>query len=193
MTKDKNRDRLREYCNILLKYNKKTNIISRKISEEQLQDLIRDSCNLGEYINCDRVIDMGSGNGILGITLAIVYPEKHFTLVDSVKKKIKFLEHVKKVMQLNNVEVIHSDVLSMVKNKTNRYVTLISRGYTGRPVIRQLMKNKFVREILLITSTKKMENLEKDLDNYRKTVYNMNSRDILKIISLENVSRETKM
>ncbi|QRF24537.1 16S rRNA (guanine(527)-N(7))-methyltransferase RsmG [Alicyclobacillus sp. TC] len=55
-----------------------------------------------------RVIDVGTGAGFPGIPLAIVYPEVSFTLVDSLQKRVQFLQTVISELGIENVEIIHA-------------------------------------------------------------------------------------
>jgi 16S rRNA (guanine527-N7)-methyltransferase len=55
-------------------------------------------------------LDVGSGGGMPGIPLAIMFPQLHFTLLDANGKKTRFLTQVKLELQLSNLEVVHSRV-----------------------------------------------------------------------------------
>jgi len=71
------------------------------------------------------VVDIGTGGGFPGVILAIMYPGKEFTLVDSVAKKCKFLEDAVAELGLENVKVITSRAEN-VKKMT--FQTILSRG-----------------------------------------------------------------
>jgi 16S rRNA (guanine527-N7)-methyltransferase len=58
----------------------------------------------------DNWLDVGSGGGMPGVPLAILFPERRFTLLDSNGKKTRFLTQVKLELKLANLEVIHSRV-----------------------------------------------------------------------------------
>jgi 16S rRNA (guanine527-N7)-methyltransferase len=58
----------------------------------------------------DNWLDVGSGGGMPGIPLAILFPERRFTLLDSNGKKTRFLTQVKLELKLANLEVVHSRV-----------------------------------------------------------------------------------
>jgi 16S rRNA (guanine527-N7)-methyltransferase len=80
------------------------------------------------------VVDIGTGGGFPGIILAIMYPEKNFTLVDSVAKKCKFLEDAVKELGIKNVEVITSRAENI---KDRKFQTILSRGVAK---VEQLIK-----------------------------------------------------
>jgi len=183
---------IRQYQDILLKYNKKVNLISRKITEKQLEGLIKDSISMGKLIRGKTVVDMGSGNGILGLVMAIADPKKLFVLLDSNWKKVEFLEYAVKKLKLDNVKVEQKDVINFLRARSYRSLSIITRGFTGKPVFQHIMNNKRVVELMLITSQRKIDIIKESMDKYKETVYNIESRDIIKILKLENVSRETK-
>jgi 16S rRNA (guanine527-N7)-methyltransferase len=58
----------------------------------------------------DNWLDVGSGGGMPGVPLAILFPGRRFTLLDSNGKKTRFLTQVKLELQLQNLEVVHSRV-----------------------------------------------------------------------------------
>ncbi|MDZ4058470.1 MAG: RsmG family class I SAM-dependent methyltransferase, partial [Bacteroidales bacterium] len=59
-----------------------------------------------EFPSGSRVLDVGTGGGFPGIPLAIMFPETHFTLCDSVKKKIMVVDEIRESLALSNVETV---------------------------------------------------------------------------------------
>jgi 16S rRNA (guanine527-N7)-methyltransferase len=55
-----------------------------------------------------RIADLGTGAGFPGLPLAIVHPERQFTLIDSTAKKVRFVAHVARTLGLKNVEAVHA-------------------------------------------------------------------------------------
>ncbi len=76
------------------------------------------------------MIDVGTGAGFPGIPLAIFFPEARFTLMDSLNKRIKFLDEVVKELEITNVETIHSRAEDLAKNVQYRekYDYAVSRA-----------------------------------------------------------------
>lgn len=72
-----------------------------------------------------KIADIGTGGGFPGIILAIMHPEKRFTLVDSIAKKCRFLEEAAEKLGLTNVEVITSRSEDI---KNRKFDTIVSRG-----------------------------------------------------------------
>ena len=97
------------YLQLLEKWNKTYNLTAVP-AEDWMTLHIQDSLSIGSYLHGSRIIDVGTGAGLPGIPLAITYPDKHFTLLDSNGKKTRFLTHVQYTLGLKNVTVIHSRV-----------------------------------------------------------------------------------
>ena len=68
----------------------------------------------------DRVVDIGTGAGFPGIPLKIMYPDTDFTLLDSLNKRIKFLDEVIRQTSLKNIETLHGRAEDYAKNRDYR-------------------------------------------------------------------------
>ena len=66
-----------------------------------------DSLSVAPYLSGNNIVDVGSGAGLPGIPLAIFYPEKQFTLIDSIGKKTRFMTQAVRELQLLNVQVVN--------------------------------------------------------------------------------------
>ena len=96
------------YLDLLTQWNKVVNLTSITDPEQMILRHILDSLSIHSYLQGKRVIDIGTGAGLPGIPLALFYPEKSFTLIDSNNKKTRFLTQAVHELKLNNVEVIHT-------------------------------------------------------------------------------------
>ncbi len=96
-----------DFITLLQKWSKVHNLTALSNTEDILTKHIADSLSIHSYIKGDRIIDVGTGAGFPGIPLALIFPEKSFTLLDSDRKKIGFLIEVKRVLQLPNVRLIN--------------------------------------------------------------------------------------
>lgn len=97
----------------LAKWNRVYNL-TRVDEQDWVSVHILDSLSIGPYLTGDQVADIGSGGGFPGVPLAILYPQKHFTLVDSNGKKTRFLEHVRMKLKLHNVSIVQSRAEALV-------------------------------------------------------------------------------
>ena len=99
-----------QYVQLLDKWNSAYNLTSVRDPMEMLVKHIMDSLAVAPFIKGQRVIDVGTGPGLPGIPLAICFPDKEFTLLDSLGKRIRFLNQVKLQLGLKNVTPLQSRV-----------------------------------------------------------------------------------
>ncbi|MEX6500601.1 16S rRNA (guanine(527)-N(7))-methyltransferase RsmG [Pseudomonas zhanjiangensis] len=109
---DEQQQRLLAYLALLIKWNKAYNLTAVRDPDEMVSRHLLDSLSVVPYVAeaGDSWLDVGSGGGMPGIPLAILFPGRRFTLLDSNGKKTRFLTQVKLELQLTNLEVIHSRV-----------------------------------------------------------------------------------
>ena len=122
---------LYQYMNILSEWNKRINLTAIVEENEIILKHFIDSLTIEKYIKQDdEVIDIGTGAGFPGIPLKILNNSIKLTLLDSVNKKINFLEQVKKELKLQNVECIHSRAEQYIieNNKKETYDIGVSRA-----------------------------------------------------------------
>ncbi|AMQ89160.1 16S rRNA (guanine(527)-N(7))-methyltransferase RsmG [Marinobacter sp. LQ44] len=92
---------------LLNKWNKAYNLTAVRDERVMVSRQLLDSLSILPWITTDHLLDVGAGGGLPGIPLAIVFPEKRFTLLDSNGKKTRFLNQCVLELGLSNVEVIH--------------------------------------------------------------------------------------
>ena len=99
------------YMNLLLKWNENINLTAITDEKEIILKHFIDSLTINKYMEGkETVMDIGTGAGFPGIPLKIVNKEIKFILVDSLNKRINFLEEVKGQLNLENMELIHARV-----------------------------------------------------------------------------------
>ncbi|EFT8763693.1 16S rRNA (guanine(527)-N(7))-methyltransferase RsmG [Salmonella enterica subsp. enterica serovar Derby] len=98
------------YVDMLHKWNKAYNLTSVRDPNEMLVRHILDSIVVAPYLQEQRFIDVGTGPGLPGIPLAIVLPDAHFTLLDSLGKRVRFLRQVQHELKLENITPVQSRV-----------------------------------------------------------------------------------
>ncbi|MEW6989591.1 16S rRNA (guanine(527)-N(7))-methyltransferase RsmG [Colwelliaceae bacterium 6441] len=107
---EKQISQLIQYVELLDKWNKAYNLTSVRDPSEMLIKHIMDSLSVGKVLNGNTFIDVGTGPGLPGIPLAILYPERQFVLLDSLGKRITFLRQVVFQLKLANVTPLLSRV-----------------------------------------------------------------------------------
>ena len=114
-------DLLMEYFKLLVEYNAHTNLTAIRDEEGIIEKHFIDSLLVMKYIKIisGKAIDIGTGAGFPGMVLAICNPEIKFTLIDSVGKKIIFLNQVIEKLKLTNVEALSVRAEEFI-NETNR-------------------------------------------------------------------------
>ena len=145
-------------------WNQRINVISRKDIDHLylhhvLYSLVLARINL--FRNGNRTLDVGTGGGFPGIPLAIICPDKEFTLLDSKRKKIHVVDAVSRELGLKNIRT----VWSRIEDHRERYQTIISRALTGFPAFVSLVKknqSKDATGILYLTGGE----LEKELSAF---------------------------
>jgi len=133
-------DQLIKYKDILLEWNQKMNLTAIDEEKEVMIKHFLDSlsCIQTKYLkNEGSMIDVGTGAGFPGIPLRIVLPNIKLTLLDSLKKRIGFLEEVCRETSLNNVEFVHGRAEDFGQSKDHRekYDYAVSRAVAALNVL----------------------------------------------------------
>jgi 16S rRNA (guanine527-N7)-methyltransferase len=120
------------YNNELLNWNAKTNLISENSSGEIITRHFLDSLTAGQFIPKPnaRIIDIGSGAGFPGIPLKIAQPALDIYLLEANRKKVSFLKHIIRLLNLSEVIVLHDRVENIMKKDSlkEKFDILISRA-----------------------------------------------------------------
>lgn len=99
-----------QYVELLHKWNKAYNLTSIRDPKDMVIKHIMDSLMVGPLLEGQSFIDVGTGPGLPGIPLAILYPERNFVLLDSLGKRITFLRQVVFQLKLENVTPVKARV-----------------------------------------------------------------------------------
>ncbi len=126
-------EQLHIYYEMLISYNEKVNLTRIVKEEEVYLKHFYDSLTLNKIIDLNKVntlCDIGTGAGFPGLVIKIVYPHIKVTLVDSLNKRLLFIEEVVKKLNLDNVELVHERGEDYIKS--NKKFDLV----TSRAVMR---------------------------------------------------------
>lgn len=117
------------YVQLLHKWNSAYNLTSVRDPKEMLIKHVMDSLVVAPFLTGQRFIDVGTGPGLPGVLLAIYYPDRHFTLLDSLGKRIRFLNQVKLQLGLSNITPLQSRV--ELHQPEQGYDGVISRAFAS--------------------------------------------------------------
>lgn len=110
-----------EYMNLLIEWNEKMNLTAITEPLEIIQKHFVDSLTILNRIEDNqKVVDVGTGAGFPGIPLAIMNPKLEITLVDSLNKRLVFLQEVINKLKLKNIEIVHARAEDFGQNKNYR-------------------------------------------------------------------------
>lgn len=124
-------EKLYKFMYLLLEWNEKINLTAITEPKDIILKHFVDSITIRKYIKSEnKVLDMGTGAGFPGIPLKIISSDTYFTLVDSLNKRIIFLNEVCDKLKLDKIENIHSRAEELAKNKKYReqYDVVTSRA-----------------------------------------------------------------
>lgn len=138
---EKQQDEFYQYMKLLLEWNEKINLTAITEPEEILTKHFIDSISIAPYIKpADKVLDIGTGAGFPGIPLQIVLPHNSFTLLDSLNKRIHFLQEVIKQLNLRQIDAIHGRAEEFCKEKAREgYDIVVSRAVAKLNVLLEYM------------------------------------------------------
>jgi 16S rRNA (guanine527-N7)-methyltransferase len=124
---------LSKYVSLLLDWNKKLNLISRRDEENIWERHILHSISILFHFTIEergRVLDLGTGGGLPGIPLKILMPELSLYLIDSIKKKIVAVENIVRSLSLQGVKVKCSRAEDLAKSEEfmGQFDYVIARG-----------------------------------------------------------------
>lgn len=126
-------------------WNEQINVVSRKDIDLLYERHVLHSLGIAKVVqfgNGQKIMDVGTGGGFPGIPLAILFPDAHFHLIDSIGKKIKVVKEVASGLGLKNVSAEHGRA-EKVNDKFN-YV--VSRAVTEFPEFYNWVKDKFLKQ-----------------------------------------------
>ena len=134
--------KFKKYMDLLLEWNKKINLTSITDEDDIILKHFIDSLTIEKYVDPKQsVIDIGTGAGFPGIPLKIMNDNVEVTLMDSLNKRINFLNEVIKKLDLKNITTIHSRAEDLAKdnNYRERYDVAVSRAVANLSTLSEYM------------------------------------------------------
>ena len=134
-------EKLIEYYNLLISWNEKINLTSITDKQEVFIKHFYDSLSINQVVDLtqiDTLCDIGTGAGFPGIVLKIMFPNIEITLVDSLTKRIKFLEEVKTRLKLDKLNIVNSRAEDFARKNREQYDIVTSRAVAKLNVLLEI-------------------------------------------------------
>jgi len=131
------REKLSLLLDELLKWNAAYNLTAITDRSEMVTHHLLDSLSVHPWLHGETVADVGTGAGFPGLPLAVVDPDRRFTLIDSNNKKVRFVSHAARTLGLTNVTAVHSRSESFKPEKP--FHTVIARAFAALPDLLKLV------------------------------------------------------
>lgn len=119
-------DLLARFTGLLVRWNARVNLISKRDECRVVARHLLDSLAASKWLEGRSILDLGTGAGLPGIPLAIVNPERVFTLIDRNGRRLAFVRHVVIELALDNVTVVEGDFVDY--RPDTLFDTVVSRA-----------------------------------------------------------------
>lgn len=170
MFNDEQLNKFYNYMNLLLEWNEKINLTAIIEPEEIILKHFIDSLTINKYIEKNKYIaDVGTGAGFPGIPLKIYRPDLKVTLVDSLNKRINFLDEVISKLKLDNINTIHSRIEDFGRSKYREKFDYV----TARAVANLCVLSEYLIPISNVNGKcicMKGNNIEEELVNSKNAI-----------------------
>lgn len=140
---DKQVDQLTVYMQGILKFNENINLTSitepdEFIDKHYIDSLLGTDCN--EFASAREIVDVGTGAGFPGVPMAVMYPEKNFVLLDSLKKRLNIIDQLCDECGITNVTTLHMRSEDAGRNPIYRehFDICVSRAVASLNVLTEL-------------------------------------------------------
>lgn len=138
---DKKLEQLEKYYELLIEYNKVMNLTGITEKEEVYLKHFYDSLTISKLIDLTQensLCDLGSGAGFPGIVIKIFYPNLKIVLVDSLNKRINFLNTVIKELELKDIEAIHTRIEEYAVSNKEKFDVVTARAVAPLNILLEL-------------------------------------------------------
>lgn len=183
-----------QYMKLLIEWNEKMNLTAITEPQEVLTKHFIDSLSIVPYITeKEKILDIGTGAGFPGIPLKIVLPQNSFVLLDSLNKRIHFLQEVIEQLKLEKIEAIHERAEEFCKEeKREKYDIVVSRAVAKLKVLLEYML-PFTRVGGRCICMKALE-IEEELEEAKKAIEILGGTiERIEEITLENTDIKRKI
>ena len=191
------------YYKMIIEYNSHTNLTRITEEKEVYLKHFYDSLTLYKAVKLDNqsLLDVGTGAGFPGMVLKIVFPNLKVTLVDSLNKRINFLNEVIKKLNLENIEAIHARMEEYARININKFDVVTARAVAQMHFLLEVaipmlkinkyfiaMKGNIDNEINYQYALNKLNSKEERIEIFKLPIEKSN-RTLIKIKKIKETSK----
>lgn len=197
-------NQLEKYYEMLIEYNKVMNLTGITKKEEVYLKHFYDSLTIVKIIDLNKeesLCDVGTGAGFPGIVLKIFYPNLKITLVDSLNKRINFLNDVIEKLKLKKIETIHARMEEYSKNNIEKFDVVTARAVAQTNFLLEVsvpmlkvgkyfiaMKGNIENELDYNNALTKLSSIQESIIEF-KLPYEESNRTLIKIKKNKTTSK----
>ena len=141
---------LQSYIDLLFRWHEKNNILSTRDKEYFIKRDLFDSLSMLKDLPSGNLLDIGTGAGIPGMLISFFRSDSHVTLLDRRDNAIRFLEHAKLKLGINNVSIIKNDAKKM--NIENSLNAILIKNFSNKIISKLNFEDKVLHIISMIRS-----------------------------------------
>lgn len=166
---DEKADKFYKYMNMLLEWNEKINLTAITDPKDIILKHFIDSATILKYIEKNKdIIDVGTGAGFPGIPLNILKDDNKYILIDSLNKRINFLNETINTLKLENIQTVHSRIEDFAKNNREKYDIATSRAVAPLNILLEYLIP--LVKVGGICICMKGSNLSEEVENSKKSL-----------------------
>ena len=144
-------DQLSEYANLIVKWNKTRNLVSRNANLETINEHILDCACLIPHLKEKNILDVGSGAGLPGLVISILDDEKKIKLLEPNQKKISFLTHAQAKLDLKNTTIFKERIEDLEEINEEAIITRAVMEPKKLLNVISKQKNKNLKIIMMVS------------------------------------------
>ena len=169
-------EKLNQFYELLISWNQKMNLTRITEKEDVYLKHFYDSLTLSKVIDLKQdltLCDVGSGAGFPGIVLKICFPNLKITLLDSLQKRVNYLNEIIKELDLKNIEAIHTRAEDYAKQNREKFDIVTARAVANLKILSELCIPMVKVNGLFIAMK---ANIEEEIENSTEILKKLDSK-----------------
>lgn len=169
-------EKLNQFYELLISWNQKMNLTRIIEKEDVYLKHFYDSLTLSKVVDLKQdltLCDVGSGAGFPGIVLKICFPNLKITLLDSLQKRVNYLNEIIKELDLKNIEAIHTRAEDYAKQNREKFDIVTARAVANLKILSELCIPMVKVNGLFIAMK---ANIEEEIENSMEILKKLDSK-----------------